>query len=184
LRLRSFTAACGLAAFTIFWTAISFRLAQVPFALDRTGIAIFSLVGATAALVAPIAGRLGDRGWSFAATLFCHGMIVVGFAVAAWDATETFAVAIGLLLLAAACLDIGVIGEQTIGRRSINLLNPEARGRLNAMFVGLFFLGGSLGPSLAAHAWASGGWSLVCAVGALFGVMALVLNLVWGRSRA
>jgi len=181
LRLRSFTAACGLAAFTTFWTAISFQLSREPFLLDQGGIAVFSLVGVTAALVAPVAGRMGDRGWSFPATVLCHAMIAIGFAVAAWGGALSFALGLALLVLAAACLDIGVIGEQTIGRRSINLLNPEARGRLNALFVGLFFLGGSLGPSLAGHAWIGGGWPAVCGLGALFGFAALLANVAWGR---
>ena len=185
LRMRSFTAALGLAAFTAFWSAIALRLAQAPFGLTQSGIAVFALVGATAALVAPIAGRLGDRGWSFPATVVCHAAIVLGFAVAAWGgswADGNWFAQIVLLAVAAALLDVGVVGDQTIGRRAVNLLNPEARGRLNALFVGIFFVGGAFGSAASGLTWNWGGWPAVCALGASFGVAALLADLATGPS--
>ena len=84
--------------------------------------------------------------------------------------------------LAAVVLDIGVTGDQTLGRRAINLLRPEARGRLNGLFVGLFFLGGAVGSAAAGVAWAAGGWPLICLIGAGFGAAALVAGRL-DRSR-
>src|SRR5262249_20842351 len=76
--------------------------------------------------------------------------------------------------LAAVALDIGVTGDTTLGRRAINLLRPEARGRLNGLFVGLFFLGGAAGSAAAGAAWATGGWRLLCLLRAGIGLAALV----------
>ena len=36
-----------------------------------------------------------------------------------------------LMGASAVLLDIGVTGDQTLGRRAVNLLQPKARGRLN-----------------------------------------------------
>jgi predicted MFS family arabinose efflux permease len=80
-----------------------------------------------------------------------------------------------LLGLSAIIVDMGVIGDQTLGRRAINLIRPEARGRLNGLFVGLFFIGGSVGSALAGVGWASGGWPMVCAMGAALACTALVI---------
>jgi predicted MFS family arabinose efflux permease len=185
LRMRSFTAACGMAAFTTFWTAISLRLSDAPFGLDQRGIAVFALVGATGAFVAPIAGRAGDRGWGFPATVFCDVVVVLGFAVAAWGGVAAeggWLVHLLLLAAAAVCLDIGVIGEQTIGRRAVNPLNPNARGRLNSLFVSIFFVGGALGAGAAGLAWSASGWLAVCALGASFGFAALAADVVANRS--
>jgi hypothetical protein len=52
---------------------------------------------------------------------------------------------------------------------------------MNGLFVGLFFLGGSIGSALASPAWALGGWTLVCALGALFAFIALVIGR-WTRA--
>ncbi|MBW4968666.1 MFS transporter, partial [Pseudoalteromonas sp. CR1] len=78
--------------------------------------------------------------------------------------------ALACLALAAVLLDLGVIADQTLGRRAINLLRPEARGRLNGLFTGLFFLGSAAGSALSGFAWTAGGWGAVCAVGAAFGL--------------
>ena len=80
--------------------------------------------------------------------------------------------------VSAVLLDIGVTGDQTLGRRAVNLLQPKARGRINGLFVGIFFIGGAIGSLLAGLAWAWGGWNAVCAVGALFGVAALMVDWV------
>jgi MFS family permease len=81
-----------------------------------------------------------------------------------------------LLLVSAVALDLGVIGDQTLGRRAVNLLSPGERGRLNGIYTGVFFLGGSVGSAVAGIAWSAMGWSLVCAIGASFGALALALS--------
>ena len=91
--------------------------------------------------------------------------------------------ALALLVLSAIIIDIGVIGDQTLGRRAVNLLAPEARGRVNALFVGIFFLGGAVGSGVASYAWAQGGWPLVCVAGAGFAALSLLSDLLGGSSQ-
>ena len=189
LRRHALSAALAMAAFNAFWTAVGLRLAQPPFALDLHGIALFAFAGASGAIVTPLAGRAGDRGHGPAAQRLAHGtmlaaLVVLGVAGAGWFGVDAHAhrgVALALLAGGAALLDAGVIVDQTIGRRAINLLNPAARGRLNGLFVGLFFVGGALGAALAGSAWAWGGWSAVCGVGFAFAGAAAVFGLMAGR---
>ncbi|MDF3079583.1 MFS transporter [Burkholderia sola] len=189
LRRHALSAALAMAAFSAFWTAVGLRLAQPPFALDLHGIALFAFAGASGAIVTPLAGRAGDRGHGPAAQRLAHGtmlaaLVVLGVAGAGWfgfDAHAHRGVALALLAGGAALLDAGVIVDQTIGRRAINLLNPAARGRLNGLFVGLFFVGGALGAALAGSAWAWGGWSAVCGVGFAFAGAAALFGLAAGH---
>ncbi|MFL6685354.1 MAG: MFS transporter, partial [Paraburkholderia graminis] len=83
-----------------------------------------------------------------------------------------------LLVLAALLLDLGVIGDQAMGRRAVNLLNPQARGRVNGLFTGLFFVGSAIGALLAGPAWAFGHWMGVCMAAAAFALAASVLHVV------
>ncbi|WP_338756494.1 MFS transporter [Burkholderia contaminans] len=189
LRRHALSAALAMAAFSAFWTAVGLRLAQPPFALDLHGIALFAFAGASGAIVTPLAGRAGDRGHGPATQRLAHGtmlaaLVVLGVAGAGWfgfDAHAHRGVALALLAGGAALLDAGVIVDQTIGRRAINLLHPAARGRLNGLFVGLFFVGGALGAALAGSAWAWGGWSAVCGVGFAFAGAAAAFGLMAGR---
>lgn len=181
LRLRAFTAALMMASFSLFWTSVALRLAQPPFALGQSGIALFALVGAGGAAATSPFGRMGDRGWTRMATLISRLIMLAALALAAWVGGIRSGDPLTLLILlgvSAVMLDVGVTGDQTLGRRAVNLLNPEARGRINGLFVGIFFLGGALGSALAGTVWDFGGWVAVCAAAAGFGVIALITGFV------
>jgi predicted MFS family arabinose efflux permease len=184
LRGRSLTASLAMAAFSLFWTTVALRLAEAPFELGQRGIALFAFVGAGGAIAAPLVGRAGDRGWTRTITIASHLIIVAAFALAASaDLVENGALLPSLALMgsSAVLLDVGVTSDQTLGRRAINLLQPEARARINGLFVGLFFLGGAVGAALAGIVWVVGGWPVVCATGAGFGIAALLVDYI-GRS--
>jgi MFS family permease len=88
------------------------------------------------------------------------------------------------MMAATLLLDLGVIGDQTLGRHAVNMIRPEARGRLNGLFTGGFFCGGAIGSMLAGAAWAWDGWDGVCAGAVICAVGALILSCeTWQRSR-
>ncbi len=108
-------------------------------------------------------------------------LLLAGIAGAGWGGFTIAAhplLAISLLVLAAIALDAGVTTDQTLGRRAINLLQPEARGRLNGLFVGIFFVGGALGAASAALAWVNGGWTAVCLLGIVYAITTLVIGVL------
>jgi predicted MFS family arabinose efflux permease len=185
LQRNAISAALVMGAFSAFWTAIGLRLVQPPFSFGMNGIALFALAGAAGAIATPLAGRAGDRGLG-RKTLF-YGQVTmlvalaaIGMAGAGWAGFSASAhpvLAVALLVAGAAALDAGVVTDQTLGRRAINLMNPAARGRLNGLFVGVFFVGGALGAALAGAAWAWAGWTGVCLVGFAFTGIAFVLRL-------
>lgn len=185
LRRRAAYQALCMAAFGSFWTSIALRLAAPPFDLSQTGIAVFALAGAGGAMISPLAGRAGDRGLTGAATRVAHAgaagaLVLAGIAGAGWFgfAPTTYPLtALALLAIAAFVLDLGVIADQTLGRREVNLLRPEARGRINGLFTGLFFVGSAGGSALSGLAWTVSGWSGVCSLGALFAASAFIMGL-------
>jgi len=179
LRIRATSAALAFAAFNVFWTTIALRLAAPPFDLGARGIAAFAFAGVGGAIAAPLAGRWGDRGWTRPVMVVSHLAIVIAFtiaAIAAEFATHGAVLALAALVAASLLLDLGVIGDQTLGRRAINMIRPEARGRLNGLFTGIFFVGGAFASALTGIAWTLGGWNLVCALGAAFGCGALAVS--------
>jgi predicted MFS family arabinose efflux permease len=182
LRRRALSASLVMAVFSLFWNAAALRLAQAPFGFDQRDIALFALVGAGGAFVTPLFGRWGDRGWTRPLTLASHLTIIFAMAVAAWaSAIASSRMAVILMGIGAVLLDIGVTGDQTLGRRAVNLLNPDARARINGLFVSIFFVGGSVGSAATGLAWSLGGWNAVCALGAAFAAGALCVWISEGR---
>ena len=182
LRKRAIMAAIVMAAFNIFWTSIVYVLGATPFHLGQQGVAIFALVGAGGAVVTPFVGRMADKGLGQRATNIAHIVLILGFGAAAIGGL-VFSLPIYLLLtllgLSAVTLDVGVLGNHTVGRTLINLLRPEARGRINALFVGVLFLGGAIGSTAASLLWATGGWAAVCLGGAMCGVVTFIADCIF-----
>ncbi|WP_050402129.1 MFS transporter [Bradyrhizobium embrapense] len=178
LRVRSWTAALVMASFTAFWAAVALRLPDAPFGLDAQGIALFALIGVAGAAATPIAGRWGDRGFARPLLIVSHLLIAGALALCAWAGMiESRIAALSLLGIGAVLLDFGITTDQTLGRRAVNLLQPEARGRINGLFVALFFIGGAAGAAAASAAWSYGGWTAVCAVAATFGVLGFITDI-------
>lgn len=191
LRRRAIYQFLLMAAFNLFWTAIALRLAEPPFEFGQIGIAVFALAGIPAALIAPFAGRIADRGWSDGATQLAHlsataGIVLVGLPAARgwglWDANTLPWLSLATLAAGAVLLNLGTVADQVLGRIAINTVRPEARGRMNALFTGLFFLGGAVGSSLAGVCWAQGGWAGVSGASLVFAVAALISSLAKRRN--
>jgi predicted MFS family arabinose efflux permease len=175
LRRHAILVALCFGAFSAFWGLVALRLAAAPFGLGAGGIALFALAGVGGALSAPLAGRLGDAGKAGIASHAAHACVVVAMLLAWFGGRLSAAPEPGLVVLVAAgvLLDAGTIGALTLGRREVNLLRPEARGRINGLYTGVFFLGGAAGSALAGLAWARAGWPGVCWLGLALGLTAL-----------
>ncbi len=172
LRRRILYHAPLFAAFSLFWTASPLLLAGPRFGLSQQGIALFALVGAGGAIVAPIVGRAADRG----GTRVVNGAAIAAVAVAfviAWIGGAARSAT--LLAIAAIVLDMGVTANLVLSQRILFALGSEARSRLNGIFIAAFFLGGAAGSAVSSLAFAWGGWPLTSAVGFAFAFAALCL---------
>ncbi len=170
LRRRAAYQFAMFGAFSIFWTAITFLLSSPAYGLTQTQIGLFALAGATGALIAPVAGRLGDRGYGRMAT-----GIAFAFCAAAFILTLVHGIA--MLVAAAILLDLAVQSTLVIGQQAIYTLRPEERSRLNTLYIATFFVGGAAGSALAGLAYASSGWRGIVALGAALPCAAFVFWL-------
>jgi predicted MFS family arabinose efflux permease len=169
LRRRAFYQGMLFAGFNLFWTGAPLLLAK-EFGLDHRGIALFALAGAAGALSAPVAGRLADRGLTRSATGWALVAAVFAFALAI---EARLIHSLWLLVVAAVVLDAAVQACQVLSLRTIYMLAPELRGRLNGLFIAFAFLCGAAGSGLAAAVYTSRGWTTVAALGALCAAAAL-----------
>lgn len=177
LRSRSISAAIVMVAFNFFWTTITFVLSGSPLHLGQIGIALFALVGTGGAITTPIVGRLSDKGFGERVTAVSHLVMMGAFGLAALSLLGSPYMMLVGLGLSAFLLDVGVLGDQTVGRYMVNLLNPEARARINGIFVGVFFLGGAIGSALSGALWVAGGWKAICAASAGIAALASVFRM-------
>ncbi len=175
LRRRAIYQASLFGTFSLFWTTVSLRLADT-YHLSQQGIALFALAGVAGAVASPIAGRWADRGWTRPLTGLAFVLAATAFLIAYLFQNDS-RVTLGLLTVAAILLDMGVSGNLVLGQRAIYSLGNEARGRLNGLFMAIFFVGGAIGSSLGGWSYAYGGWGMTTLIGLAVPVLAFLYYL-------
>lgn len=172
LRRAALTQALIFAGFAGFWTVLAFRLAEPRFGLGAGAAGLFGVVGAVGILAAPIAGRFADR-------IGARWIVVLGAAVAgvAWLVFGLWT-ALGGLILGVILLDFGMQSALVANQHLVYQLRPEARSRLNTLFMGTMFLGGSGGSAASIAAWQSAGWTGVVLLGTLLSGAAVLIQFL------
>jgi len=163
LRHRMAYGACGLAGFTVVWTAIAFLLAGSPYDYGERTIGLFGLAGLVGALGAQGMGRAHDGGRGNLATAAVLLSILLSWGLLLAGGTSLVALIAGL-----AILDFGVQGQMVLSQGAIYELGAENASRVTTAYITSCFAGGAVGSAAAAGAWSLGGWTAVCATGAAF----------------
>lgn len=160
LRAASTTGALTFGAFCSFWATLVFFLSTPPYHYGARVAGLFGLVGAAGAIAAPRVGRLADRrGPAFAAA------VAILLAIAGWLVFLVAGHWLAGLALGIILMDLGVQGCHVANQTRIYPLVPDARSRLNTVYMVSYFIGGSVGSAAGAFAWNRFGWTGVCAVG-------------------
>lgn len=169
LRRRAVYQGLMFAAFQCFWTAVPLVLIQ-RFGLGQPGIALFALAGAAGALIAPWAGRLADRGLTRPATGIAMALALSSFAL---GAVSVHLHSLTGLVVSALLLDGAVQMCLVLSIRSLYMLAPELRGRLNALFMTFMFVCAAIASGSAAAVYTFHGWAGLSLLGGVLALLAL-----------
>jgi MFS family permease len=101
--------------------------------------------------------------------------------VTGWAVAAGFVI---VLAAAAIALDSAMQGNQIMGQRLIYGIDPEARGRINAVYMTSIFLAGAGGSLLAGVTYYYGGWLGTAATGVVVGALLLLYFATEPRASA
>lgn len=172
LRIRGIIAMLIFANITTLLTPLVLPLSAPPFSLSHTAIGLFGLAGAAGAIGATRAGRWADRGFGQRVT----GM-ALALMLAAWLPISLLPHSILWLILGVIVIDFGLQAVHVTNQAMIYRVRPEAQSRLTAGYMVFYSIGSAIGSSSSTLAYAHGGWTGVCLLGA--GISGLTLAF-WG----
>ncbi|MBV7504392.1 MFS transporter [Bacillus sp. sid0103] len=175
LREASLIGAMLFGSFSVFWTSLSFFLEGEPYHYGSEVAGLFGLVGIVGVACAPVVGRLADRFNTKTMVGLLIGISLLSYLFFGLYGTFLWGLSLGVVLL-----DLGVQGAQVSNQTRIYSLIPEARNRLNTVYMVSYFLGGSLGSTLSGYAWSLWKWQGVCLTG---GLMILIALIAWATHR-
>ena len=181
LRLRMALGALLMAAFSVLWTGLAFLLAAPPFSYGDAVIGLFGIAGVAGALMAPIAGRMTDKGHGRRATTLCLTILLASWALLFLGSGSSAVWAVAVLIVGIMALDLGTQGAHISNQNVVFVLDPPARNRLNTAYMVSYFGGGVLGSVAASVSYSVGGWAVLCLTGAAISLAALAIWLL-GRS--
>jgi predicted MFS family arabinose efflux permease len=178
LRRAALTQGCLFGSFSVFWTVLALHLEEPLFRLGADAAGLFALLGVVGILAAPLSGHIADRRGP-------HAVVVLG-ALAALLSWLPFGLwdAVGGLVAGVMILDFGVQSAVVSNQHQIYALRPEARGRLNTIFMCGIFFGGAIGSAGAISVYHIAGWFPVCLFGAALASIAVTLQVSAQAKRA
>jgi predicted MFS family arabinose efflux permease len=157
LRETSLINFIAFATLSGFWTTMVLYLSGPPFNFQSMQVGLFGIAGAAGAMAAPLVGKLSD-GRDPAKNIII-GLVLELASIAAFYFTgnHVYLFVIGIILL-----DIGQQSIHVTNQTRIYALVPEARNRLNTVFMSVSFVGASIGSAVGLWFWDLGHWPLFC----------------------
>ena len=170
---RAALAQAGLfGAFSAFWATLALHLAAPPFAMGSAAAGLFGVIGAAGVFAAPLAGRIADRRGPRPVIL-----LGIGLTLLAWLILAAFN-HLTVLIAGVVLLDLGVQMALIAHQSVIYALRPEARSRINTVFITVMFAGGTVGSAGGGLAWRLGGWGAVSVLAIVLVAATLFVHLL------
>jgi predicted MFS family arabinose efflux permease len=178
LREAALTGSLIFGVFCSFWTTVTFHLSGAPFFYHTDKIGLFGLVAIAGALLAPVFGKLADKGKVRYSLIIAISLVVISLVF-----IKLFPLNIPVLIAAVLLLDMGVQAMQVTNIAIIYTLDKSSNSRINTVYMTSYFIGGALGSFAGLTCWRAGGWNFVVWQMLSWALIALAIILFGKYSR-
>lgn len=163
-------------AFSAFWSTLAVMLAQ-RYQMGSAIAGAFGFAGAAGALASPLAGRLADTVGTEKVTQLGALLVTMSFALMFLLPALPVQGQWPLIALSAIGFDLGLQSSLVAHQNLVYGLEPQARGRLNALLFTVIFIGMALGSVLGSQVYALANWSGVVMLAVISSAIALIIRV-------
>lgn len=163
-------------AFSAFWSTLAVMLAE-HYHMGSAVAGGFGIAGAAGALAAPLAGGLADKVGAEKVTQLGALLVSISFALMLLLPVLPPMAQLALIAVSAVGFDLGLQSSLVAHQNLVYSLEPQARGRLNALLFTGVFIGMSVGSVLGTQVYAIAGWEGVVVLATIAGLVALAIRI-------
>lgn len=164
-------------AFSAFWSTLAVMLLE-RYQMGSAVAGGFGIAGAAGALAAPLAGGLADKIGAERVTQLGAVLVTASFALMFILPALPPHAQLVLISLSAVGFDLGLQSSLVAHQNLVYGLEPQARGRLNALLFTGVFIGMALGSAVGSKLYTLAGWSGVVILATVAGGIALAIRIV------
>ena len=172
LRLAALRGALSFAALSAFWTTLVFLL-EDNFGYGSGVAGTFGLLGVAGALAATVVGKMNNKVSKNKLIIVSAILMILSWAIFSLSAHSLLGLITGAILV-----DLGMQALHITNQNIIFSKNPEARNRVNTIYMVGFFIGGAIGTTLGAIAWQYYSWTGVSVLGLALSAGILIAHLL------
>ncbi|WP_288759580.1 MFS transporter [uncultured Veillonella sp.] len=176
LELLTYTGLGFGISFNIFWTVLTYVLAEAPYHYSPFQIGLVSLTSLVGAIAGIGIGRLQDKGYGHTALGVSFALSAVILALAAYIHNSIIAI-----LIVAAVFALAIQGICVLVQSELFALSDTERSRLNTALVVSNFIFAAGGSLLSTWLWNHGGWPMAVGGASLASFVGLVLWWLWHK---
>ncbi|CCH88694.1 Major facilitator superfamily MFS-1 [Modestobacter italicus] len=173
-------AALLMGGFVAVYNAGTFRLEAAPYALSPALAGLVFLAYLLGSASSPTAGALAERFGRRLVVPLAIGLMAAGIALTL--PAPLWCVVLGLCVLTTGFFAAHGVASGWVAARA--QLGGRAVGQASSLYSFWYYVGSSVGGTLAGRAWSDAGWSGVVVLAGGSTLAALLLSLVLGRTRS
>jgi len=172
LRRHAINGAITFGMLMAFWGTYAMHV-QSAYGFGPLATGLIGIVGIAGAMGASFAGRLVDGGRFRQTQLLAGLLMLIGFGLMAMPQGGVALLCVGVLLI-----DLAGGLSHAANQSSAFRLAPEARGRINSVYMVAYFLGGALSVSVSSLLYLAAGWVAICLYAMGLAVILLAFELL------
>ena len=172
LVFRAYTGAFAFASMSILFSTIAMLLSS-QFYLSDFVIGFVTLAGVFGALSTKKIGQFADRGHILLISWLGLALMALSWLLLYFGKYILISYIIGF-----GVINLGLAAIHSSNQNVIFRLRPDAKSRINSIYMTCYFIGGASGSALGVYAWHHGGWLMSCLTGVtLVGCAAIACGL-------
>ena len=160
LGFRSLIGGFVFAAMSTLFSTIAILLTSSPFHLSDVLVGVVTLAGVFGALSTTKIGKIADQGHTLSLTWIGLLTLIVSWFFLYFGGQSLLSYMIGYGIIS-----LGLTIVHTSNQNIIFRLRPDAKSRINSIYMTSYFIGGACGSALGVYAWHHGGWKMTCIAG-------------------